>query len=295
MPQARIVTSNADRRAALAVGHAATRADQPFEHYAALRFRVPFRRVGEWWLLEDDDGTPVTSLMCYPLRLATPGEAPIDGYGIGAVATHPDHRARGHASRLCEAACEHAEGAGRRVGLLYSAIPPALYERLGFQVAPAYGWRCEALDAFDDEAAAAFAPVDGIREVEMLAPLYEAWHPGLHSYRDAEGFRYSCVRSPDDVFFVLGEPARSYVRLYLDESDEVEITELIVQPEDEAGALAFVFALARRHGRPAVPGWMPPTPRIEALFEPTSRAKTLPMVRGYESLDGSMFWSSDYF
>lgn len=294
MSRARIVTTNVDRLVALRVAHAATRPEQPFEEYAAVRFRTPLRRGGDWWLLEDDDGVPVTSLMCYPLDLSH-GRERLEAYGLGAVATHPDHRGRGHASRLCAEVGLRAESKGRSTGLLFSAIPPALYERLGFEVAPAYAWQSTDLESLSGVAAEPLTPVDGTREAERLAPLYEAAHPGLHSFRDAEGFHRSCMHSYEDVFFTVGDPVRGYVRLHLEDPEELELTELIVPEADEPAVLAAVFDLARRLGRPSVVGWMPPTPTIESVFETDDRSKTLPMVRGHHDLAGAMFWSSDYF
>lgn len=294
MTRARIVTTSTDRLAALRVAHAATQPEQPFEAYAAIRFRVPRRREADWWLLETDDGVPATSLMSYPLQFAR-GSVAYEGFGIGAVATHPEHRGRGCASELCAAVTQDAAERGRPLGLLFSAIPPGLYERLGFVVAPAYGWRATDLEALSRVNAAMLTPVDGMREADTLAALYEAAHVGLHLHRNAEAFRRSCVRNAEDLFFTVGSPARGYLRLYLEDADEVEIAEFVVPETDEREVLAAVFDLAVHMKRPSVVGWMPPTPAIEALFAPRPRSKTLPMVRGHDALERAMFWSSDYF
>ncbi len=294
MASARIVTTEADRLSVLRVAHAATRPERPFEVYAATRLRVPRRREADWWLLASDAGVPVTSLMSYPLVFGSPA-GPLQGYGIGAVATHPQHRGRRYASELCAAVAQDAEERGRSVGLLFSAIPPALYERLGFVVAPHHAWRATELDALSRADRAALTPVDGMREAETLAPLYEAAHAGLHLRRDEEAFRRSCVRGSEDVFFAIGHPLRGYVRVYLAEPDEVEIAEFVVPPDDERAVLAALFDLAQRLKRSSIVGWMPPTPTIEAVFRREDRAKTLPMVRGHDDLAHSMFWSSDYF
>lgn len=294
MSRARIVTSQADRLTALRVAHAATNPEQPFELYAAIRLRVPMRHAADWWLLEDQDGTPVTSAMGYPLDLAH-GSERLAGIGIGAVATHPDYRGRHHANDLCVQVMAEAEARGRPIGLLFSAIPPALYERLGFVVAPGHAWRSADLDAFVDTRPTELTPTDGFRDAEVLAMLYQAAHEGLHTYRDGEGFRRSCVNSYEDLFFKLGDPARGYVRLHLADPTELEVTEFIVPEGEEPAALAAVFDLAKRTKHTAVVGWMPSTPLIEETFEKGDRSKTLPMVRGYEDLHQSMFWSSDYF
>ena len=294
MTHARRATTRADRLTALRVAHAATRPEQPFEVYAGLRLRSPLRRDADWWLLEDERGVPVTSLMGYALELADDGGRHA-GLGIGAVATHPEHRGLHHASTLCAHAIRDAEAKGRPLALLFSAIPPALYERLGFVAAPAHAWRATELDALADGPVAELSPVDGMREAATLAPLYEAWQVGLHPFRDAEAFARSAGRGYEDIFFTLGDPVRGYVRLHLEAPGTLEITELIVPPEDERAVLAWIFQLARRTEHAAVAGWMPPSPTIESAFRKGDRSKTLPMVRGPVAPAPSTFWSSDYF
>lgn len=62
------------------------------------------------------------------------GGRPMHVGGIHAVATHPDHRRRGHCRALLEESLAWCEG--RFDALLLTAGEPAIYERFGFRVVP---------------------------------------------------------------------------------------------------------------------------------------------------------------
>jgi GNAT superfamily N-acetyltransferase len=89
--------------------------------------RAPLQRLA----LVDARGALLASAKRYRLR-ATLGGRSVKVCGIGAVFTPVECRGRGHASELIEQilAAERAEGA--EAALLFSAIGPAFYERLGF-------------------------------------------------------------------------------------------------------------------------------------------------------------------
>lgn len=286
--------SAADRLRALAVGHAATSADQPFAYYAALRLRVPRRREGEWWLFEDE-GEAACSLMSYPL-LFQAGETVQPGYGIGAVATKPEFRKRGFATELCRHVAEMKEAAGQGIGLLYSAIPPGFYERLGFRAVPAWGHVCEDLPALADSGErATLEPLDGVRGAGSLAALYTEHHRGLHLGRDHQAFLRSIDRNPEDLFFGFGESPHGYVRLYVDPPTSADLVELVGPAAAQPAVLRAVAALAGGLGCTKLVHWLDATPFVSEHFEDRGREKTLPMVRGADALEGARFWASDYF
>ena len=139
-PLARPAVSSADRRAVATITHAANASTLPLDVFVATRLRNPRRATATWWLLEDG-GVAVASLVAYPLTFAA-GDAIAIGYGLGAVGTAPSARARGYATELCRQVIDANEAEGRRVGLLYSAIPPTFYVRLGFHVVPAWHHVC---------------------------------------------------------------------------------------------------------------------------------------------------------
>jgi predicted N-acetyltransferase YhbS len=286
--------TDADRRAVLEVAHAATRPEAPFEHFAALRLSHPRRALASWWLLEED-GRAASSLVRYPLRFSD-GGGEREGYGHGAVATRPHARRRGLARTLCERAIEDAEAEGRRVGLLFSAIPPAYYERLAFRALPAWGHVAERpADLAASGPRAPLVPLDPRRSVERLAALYERHHAGsLHLRRDAAAFARTIEIEPRDLFFAAPDPERGYVRAAPDR-ESLDVLELVLPDEDRAPALRALAHLAGALGLARLEGWFPPVPEVAAHFRDAGRATTLPMVRGAEDVAGARFWASDHF
>jgi hypothetical protein len=218
------------------------------------------------------------------------------GYGLGAVSTRPEARRRGHADALCRHAIAEAEREGRAVGLLYSAIAPAYYERMGFRVVPAWGPVCEKVEALAGSGPTTdLVPLDPRRECARLAEIYERHHgAALHVHRDAEGFARSIALNPDDLFFGIGEPIRGYARITLDET-WLDVEELIVPEEERAPTLRALAGLAVRLPRAKLGGWFAPCPDVAAHFEDKGRAKNLPMVRGLAVAPDAQFWPADYF
>jgi len=278
----------------MGVWHAATQGAEPLGYHQALRLTLLRRHQGTWWMLEEG-GRLVSSLMCYPLRFAD-GDGVVAGYGIGAVATRPEARRRGHAAALCRRAIEVAEGAGRSIGLLFSAISPAYYARLGFSVVPAWRHVCSsAAELAASGPQAELVPLDPRLDVETLTACYRAVHGGLHVHRDENEWREALVRNARDVFFGLGAPLQGYVRLNTDDQEGIEVVELMVPPQEQESVLRAVAGLTAAMGRREVEGWFDPVPGLAAFFEDRGRASTLPMVRGTRDVAEARFWGSDYF
>jgi predicted acetyltransferase len=231
----------------------------------------------------------------HPLVLSA-GGAVLPAYGIGAVATRPEARRRGHADRLCRHALAAAEAEGRGVGLLYSAIPPAYYERMGFAVAPAWEHTCgRPAELAASGPQAALTPLDPRREARVLAQLYEQHHGvAPHVHRDEAGFARSIALHQDDLYFGLGEPCAGYARVSLYEST-LEVTELCVPEEERAPVLRALAQLAARLNRTRLVGWFAPCAELTPHLVDEGRAKTLPMLRGLPPAPLTHFWSSDYF
>lgn len=71
----------------------------------------------------------------YDLDVTLDGRA-VRAAGIGAVFTAPAHRGRGHARRLLDEMLRRAAAEGIEIGMLFSEIGAAYYERLGFVTVP---------------------------------------------------------------------------------------------------------------------------------------------------------------
>ncbi len=284
--------SELDKLAVMAISRDATRPSEPLAFYQARRFRVAKRRTGTWWLLEDA-GEPAASLLCYPLdfSLGSKSEERIAGFGLGAVATKPTHRRRGFASMLCEHAGECASNEGRSIGLLFSAIAPAFYERIGYRVAPAVDHSCEDLEGLVGSGTSpplrAFDPQDAL---DQLTALYRQRQSGLHLERDAEAWQRSIAGRPHDFFLTSTTPKQAYLRLAVD-GESLEIVEGSLSgaaPSPEM--IRAVAELALGLGLKSVHSW------LEASeFTDRGRAAKLPMVKGIPNLSGAWFSSADYF
>lgn len=285
---ARIARSAIDRARVAAVARAANRVQDPLPWYAAARLAAPLRRRATWWLAEDA-GEPVSALLCYPLSLRHEG-VPVAGYGIGSVATLPEHRGQGHASHLLHEAIDHAEEGGAKVGVLFSAIPPGLYERLGFRVVPASGARCQdAAQLATSGDRAELVPLDPFVERARLRAAHDALTDGLRTARDAAAWDESLLCNPGDRFFAAAE---GYVRL-IEDDGAIEVVELCVRRP--AAVLRAVAALAVALGRGRVEGWFEPPAELASRFSPMDRSRTLPMVRGPKTIRTAWLSSADYF
>lgn len=294
MPVARRAISTDDRLVSAAVSHAVSAPPtHPLDLSQALRLRNPRRADATWWLLEEE-GRAVSTLVCYPLDFAVNGQT-VPGYGLGAVGTLPEARGRGFAASLCRAAIAGAEAGGRSVGLLYSAIPPAYYERLGFRVVPAWRPSCTQPAALATSGPqAAWRPVDPRREAAALAATYERHHRGPHLYRDPARFLRNVELSPGDVYFGLGTPLVGYVRLAV-EDGTVEVVEDVVPDADRPAVLRAAGRLAVGIGAKAVEGWFAPCEEVAPFFRDLGRGTTLPMLRGVPDTADASFFGSDYF
>ena len=110
------------------MGYDAWGAGDGADAYLAACAASPKYATGRWLVLEDG-GILLSSLIVYDLG----GPAA----GLGSIATAPERRGHGHASRLTAAAAGAIEGAGKSRIFLFSDIEPAFYERLGFRALPA--------------------------------------------------------------------------------------------------------------------------------------------------------------
>jgi len=93
------------------------------------------------FLIAEEGGAVVSALKLYSF----PGEIdgrPVRLAGIGAVFTPQEHRGRGHARALVEAAVDRARVLGHDAAILMSEIGAAYYERLGFRSLPARAAGC---------------------------------------------------------------------------------------------------------------------------------------------------------
>lgn len=254
----------------------------PLVHAARRIGSALCSRASAW--LGTVDGEPVASLLRYDFTLRRDGERR-RAFGLGGVGTHPDHRKKGLATSLCREAAERHGGAG----LLFSAVPAAFYERLGYVAVPAWEHVCERADALAGSGRrATLMPLDPRREVDRLAAAWDIAHEGSwHIERDAARWRLTLEICPNDLWFAVD--AGGYVRIAL-EKDALEVVERCTPDPD--GALRAVAAFAE--GR-TITTWLPPDPLLLVHFEDRGRATTRPMLRGVGVPETARFSPADYF
>ena len=98
------------------------------DYLAACRASKKYA-AGVWWVHPQDDGMLASALLTHEIPLPTGAPA----IGLGSIATAPDMRGQGHASRLIrEVLSRHEHAAGTEVFFLFSDIAPKFYERFGF-------------------------------------------------------------------------------------------------------------------------------------------------------------------
>ena len=286
----------ARRAQAIEVGRRGFGIDDEPSRFLAARLQAVRRSVAATWLLTED-GDPVASLLAYPLTLRRPDGRDVDGVGLGAVATIPEARGRGHAEHLCRTVVEDAEASGRPLSILFSAIGTKLYERVGFRTAAGWGHSTTELDALAHATEPlGLAPIDPRAARADLDALWADWHAGtLHVRRDAAAWTHGLAVNPDDLWLGVGDPLTGYARVEITD-DTLYLSELILADRSqEAGAFSSLARYALRWGCTKFTTWHPPTPGLEGRFEDLGRPKTLPMLRGEADESLLRIWPSDYF
>jgi GNAT superfamily N-acetyltransferase len=118
-----------DLRTVLGFGFDAWHEGRTFEAYCASKDTDPNHQRGTRYLLETLDGLPVAALNTLRFDAST--------LGLASVATDPAHRGRGYSSLLVRGVMElHRFLQGDLRFLLFSEVPPSVYERHGFRVLP---------------------------------------------------------------------------------------------------------------------------------------------------------------
>ncbi|MHC4954881.1 MAG: GNAT family N-acetyltransferase [Planctomycetota bacterium] len=251
----------------------------------ARRLAAPRRSRATTWLLLSD-GEAVSSLLAYDLTLRRADDV-WPCVGLGSVATHPSFRSRGFASQLCSHVVAHHGG----TSLLFSAIPAAFYERLGFVACPAWNFQCADPAALADSGPRAeLVPLDPRREVDLLSAAWRNSHASWYLNRDEAGWATTLLDNPDDLWFRVG--SGGYLRILIDE-DGLDAGECCADNRD--AVLRAAAALAVDAGASPVTGWLEPSPLVLEHFTDVGRERTLPMLAGIDDPATARFSSADYF
>src|SRR5690606_23723815 len=115
----------------------------------------------------------------YPLRFKY-REQIVPGFSIGSVYTVSEVRGRGYAPQLLAWVENRQRDRGAKIGLLYSDIDPAYYERLGYELCPSLeGWLDPRSFATPAKPAYHLVEVDACQRWPELARLYGTYHGAM--------------------------------------------------------------------------------------------------------------------
>lgn len=120
--------SASDLEAIYRLGHDAWGEGRGLDDYLAACRASRKYAAGAWWVHAQADGRLASALLAHeiPLPVGLPAA------GLGSIATAPEFRGRGFASRLIAEVIRRRETAGTEVFFLFSDIAPTFYERFGF-------------------------------------------------------------------------------------------------------------------------------------------------------------------
>lgn len=239
--------------------------------------------------LMDDKLGLVASIKRYGLVVHVPGADTARAVGIGAVYTRDDARGTGAASELLGHVLDEARSAGDVLGLLYSDIEPAFYERLGFvrldaleQVAP--------VSSLPEQSSLDLRRMTLEDEAQMLSWYEAAWDPSyVRVSRTIELLRYFRFRNHVEEAWIVRHEGRDigYVlaALHDDKRDDgaspparsLWVDEWALPGFSLAEAYGALRAIAERVGAVNIAGWLP-RHLAHTPFTEKTRTTALPMA-----------------
>lgn len=291
---------------------------------AQLRTRWGSRNLRRFALVRGEE--LLASVKQYDFTAILDG-APVRVAGIGAVFTQPAVRGRGHARELIERLLERAAQDGFDLSLLFSAIRPEYYERLGFVVVPTADLTLRVSGTAGRGAPAVLVRGGDDRDLEHIAAIgrSQAASYRFHLDRDVDLIQYAIAKrrllaglgpaGDREVEFVVAEEGHMAVAYAV--ISAIRRTSRSGQPlhwileecgdRDPSAArvgaiLQTLIAREPSAGRPAITGWLPHgflppqvtiagrRPSLDVMMVRSLRGRT-PSLRAEDVL----YWRSDVF
>jgi predicted N-acetyltransferase YhbS len=255
----------------------------PEEHLRRRSSNLKFDNAT--WYVGTLDGRVVTACGCFHVSVRIDGTVE-RACAVGSVHTLAECRGRGFAPRLLAFAESQERSLGKTFSLLYSDIPPAYYERLGYRLCPAAkGWINPAESHTLAAGPCTLIRFDAASEVPALLDLYDRGHVrySLSIARSADYWRYLVAQNPQDEFY-FGEIAGrriGYARLGIRPQGFI-IRDLSLVDDGDAAERdlhSAVIALAKERGAEGVGGWMPADTVCRKLFHVSDRVQELTMIK----------------
>ena len=171
------------------------------------------------WFVGTLQGDVVTSLGCFGMQFKVNGRSR-QGISIGSVHTLAKYRGRGFAPQLIEWTEAFQQEAGATISLLYTDIAPDYYQRLGYQLCPAWEGRVDRqnISRSVTRPGGKLVPISLPEERQELEALYDSYHSrfAISIARSSEYWDYLFQKSVgDELFWLQGSIGErlGYVRL----------------------------------------------------------------------------------
>ena len=241
------------------------------------------------WIIGKQEHQIVCSLGLFPLKMMLNGEI-ASAYSIGAVYTPVSHRRCGYASSLLNFSIELMEEQQRHIGVLYSDISPAFYQKHGFchLNSSAFVYEVSGRSSYSHRKEILVSEAIWSVSCKLIQRLYKQWaasHDGA-PYRDQNHWDWHIKRYPEARYFLLrqGRIDIGYIAATV-ANDKLVILDFASSNQiDVESVLAQVLSLSK--GFSTITGWWPMNQEFSPDISIVSRKDEMPMIRGGGDVTG---------
>ena len=258
------------------------------------------------WFVGSLQGEVVTSLGCFGMQFKVNGQTQ-QGISIGSVHTLVKYRGRGFAPQLIEWVEVFHRKAGATISLLYSDIDPGYYQRLGYQLCPAW----EGSVDLQNTSRSAMLPEHQLvpmslpEDRQAFEELYDSYHArcALSIARSSEYWEYLFQKSVgDELFWLQCSTGKrlGYVRLNATD-DKLKIRDWAFIECSEAllaALIQVVIADAANREVAQLFGWLPNIEPLRSMVSLEKREMEIPMLKSLcadANLPDELISSAEFF
>ena len=258
------------------------------------------------WFVGTLQGEVVTSLGCFGLQFKVNGRTQ-QGIAIGSVHTLAKYRGRGFAPQLIEWVEAFQREAGATISLLYSDIDPEYYQRLGYQLCPAWEGRVDLqeIDGDPTQREERLVPMSLPEQRQALEELYDSYHSrfAISIARSSEYWDYLFQKSDgDELFWLRGSTGERLGSVRLSATgDKLKIRDWAFIECSEAllaALIKVVIAEAANRGVAQLIGWLPNIEPLRSMVSLEKREMEITMLKSLcadANLPDESISSAEYF
>jgi predicted N-acetyltransferase YhbS len=258
------------------------------------------------WFVGTLQGEVVTSLGCFGMQFNVNGRSR-KGISIGSVHTLARFRGLGFAPQLIEWTEAFQRESGAIISLLYSDIDPDYYQKLGYQLCPAWEGSVAQQNIFRGvtRPGGKLVPISLPEERQELEAMYDGYHSrfAISIARSSEYWAYLFKKSAgDELFWLQGSTGErlGFVRLSATD-DKLKIRDWAFT--ERSGALLetlikVVIAEAADRRVAGLFGWLPNIEQLQPLVTLKKRETEITMLKSLCAdtiLTDEMVSSAEYF